>query len=275
MRLYLIRHAETVHNVAHVWAGVTDSALTNHGVLQIESVAQYFASNGVHFGQIFSSDLTRTRLTAEGINRLQPRRAPLLMTPKLREKDFGSKEGQRIQSATMRQDVLGASSIKPEKGSSYTSAEAESVQSMTTRAMSFLTDEIWPLLSDTANSDMNVAIVSHGVFMRVLWGCLVDSLKPGEVRFSTGNAARDGLPVGVFTPIWSNTGFMSFAIQPSTIAPAPTPETDSLVPSGWIITIEAVDMKDHLAGLQRTRGGIGSAKHDAQQKRLDQFFKKK
>jgi len=42
---------------------------------------------------------------------------------------------------------------------------------------------------------------------------------------------------------------------------------------GWSMKILAVDSKDHLAGLRRTRGGIGSASHDSRQKRIDQFFK--
>lgn len=37
--------------------------------------------------------------------------------------------------------------------------------------------------------------------------------------------------------------------------------------------ILTIDSKEHLSGLRRTRGGIGSATHDMRQKRIDQFFK--
>jgi hypothetical protein len=47
------------------------------------------------------------------------------------------------------------------------------------------------------------------------------------------------------------------------------------VPVGWTTSIEAVNGRDHLQSLKRTRGGVGSARHDSSQKNLDSFFKKR
>ncbi|KAJ5481977.1 hypothetical protein N7475_000789 [Penicillium sp. IBT 31633x] len=71
MQLYLIRHAETVHNVGRVLAGNTDSALTNHGMAQINCLAQHFVTKSTKFMAVFSSDLGRAKITAEGICRAQ------------------------------------------------------------------------------------------------------------------------------------------------------------------------------------------------------------
>lgn len=44
--------------------------------------------------------------------------------------------------------------------------------------------------------------------------------------------------------------------------------------SSWTTTIRAVNHKAHLANLKRTRGGVGSSRHDEKQKSINSFFKK-
>lgn len=44
---------------------------------------------------------------------------------------------------------------------------------------------------------------------------------------------------------------------------------------GWRTTILAINCKDHLKGLKRTGGGVGSSRHDASQKRIETFFKRR
>ncbi|KAJ5915743.1 hypothetical protein N7466_011257 [Penicillium verhagenii] len=283
MKLFLIRHAETVHNVAQAWAGTTDSALTNHGTLQIESLAKHFASNAIHFGQVFASDLSRAHLTAAGICLRQPqdhdRPLAAILTSDLRERDFGSLEGIRIQSTSTRPERGNAppsQNPQPDNRLNPTYKERETVISMRQRATSFLNEHLLPLLFDYSETGANVAIVSHGVFLRVLWNRLVELFDPMDISLATGDPSRDNGPAALFSPSWSNTGFMTLSIQP---IPAPKEQsnsdrgTDTLL-NGWAMKIMAVDSKEHLAGLHRTRGGIGSAVHDSRQKRIDQFFKR-
>ncbi|KAJ5091566.1 hypothetical protein NUU61_006436 [Penicillium alfredii] len=287
MRLFLIRHAETVHNVGQDWAGTTDSALTNHGVQQIECLAQHFFSQSIQFSFVFASDLSRARITAEGICCRQTARADLGVTPTLtkdlRERDFGPLEGV---SWGPSHTASGDRHTKPGRsGSGFPShTEPESEASMVRRAQSFLNEHLLPVLLDGTDHEEAVAVVSHGVFLRVLWNCVLQMFNPMNIQAS-GITSWDGNLAIFSAPSWSNTGFLTVFIQPNlaeasntntasvdTPIPAPQPPSTALL-HGWSLVILGVNSKDHLTGLHRTRGGIGSAAHDTRQKRLDQFFK--
>ena len=43
---------------------------------------------------------------------------------------------------------------------------------------------------------------------------------------------------------------------------------------GWTTVIETINGKDHLQTLKRTRGGVGSSRHDESQRNIDSFFKR-
>lgn len=47
------------------------------------------------------------------------------------------------------------------------------------------------------------------------------------------------------------------------------------LPQGWTTMIQAVNGRDHLKGLKRTGGGVGSARHDASQTDINTFFKRR
>ncbi|KAL1961922.1 hypothetical protein VTN77DRAFT_751 [Rasamsonia byssochlamydoides] len=288
MRLFLIRHAETVHNVGRAWAGTTDSTLTNHGVLQIQRLAQYFTSCRIKFTRVFASDLKRAQVTAEGIcaepsQQIQqqlggPALVPLL-TPYLREQSFGSLEGANWTSPT--------------------SVTAESEASMKARANSFLSEYLLPVLLNDTSNDETVAVVAHGIILRVLWLCITSLFDPRDIRLGSNVASLNATPGSLFIPVWSNTGFVELCIQPRlppeslTLSKFSTPsqqdltETAPLVRStlpestpsdallsGWTMDILAVDNKAHLADLRRTRGGIGSAAYDERQQTIDSYFGK-
>ncbi|KAF3397932.1 hypothetical protein F1880_006016 [Penicillium rolfsii] len=304
MRVYLIRHGETVHNVAQAWAGTTDSALTNHGMLQIESLAQCFLSKSIHFDSIYASDLSRARITAEGICRLQPPKkdgglvTPVL-TSDLRERDFGSWEGVRWQSPSALSNDPNASSGRLGRGTSVEVIEKETTASMRQRAFSFLNSHFLPLLFDDSTSNRKVAIVAHGIILRVLWNCLVELFDPMSISLMPGITAWDGGPAALLSPSWSNTGYMELSIHTKSkplvsppqrqlashelrVEPSSTTDTEvsssdsaagEILLQGWAMKILSVDNKEHLAGLRRTRGGIGSSSHDSRQKKIDQFFR--
>jgi broad specificity phosphatase PhoE len=44
---------------------------------------------------------------------------------------------------------------------------------------------------------------------------------------------------------------------------------------GWKTTILAINGKDHLKGMKRTGGGVGNSRHDASQKSIETFFKRR
>ncbi|KAJ5491034.1 hypothetical protein N7539_002601 [Penicillium diatomitis] len=300
MRIYLIRHGETVHNVAQVWAGSTDSALTNHGMLQIESLGRFFANRPIQFDHVYSSDLSRARITAEGICRMQPSMvngAPLtpILSPDLRERDFGSLEGVRIQRATGT-PVENFSQIVTDREKVPIGKEKESKESMRKRSLNFLQTHLLPLLlEEEEHYERRVAIVAHGLILRALWFCLTGFFDPSSISVMPGTAAWNGGPPALLSPVWSNTGVMEILIsmRPICSSPAPqypdmdhgpdealyqaeTAQPDSKVLpllQGWSMKIVGADNTEHLAGLRRTRGGIGSASYDSRQKRIDSFFK--
>ena len=58
---------------------------------------------------------------------------------------------------------------------------------------------------------------------------------------------------------------------PERSAPTPT-QLDILY--GWHMTIKTINGKDHLKGLKRTGGGVGSSQFEEGQKKIESFFKK-
>src|SRR5207247_4078114 len=73
---YFVRHGESEGNAARVFTGQTDSPLTARGRKQAAAVAEELAQ--VKFDRIVSSDLSRTRDTAEGIAKRQGKRVQIV-----------------------------------------------------------------------------------------------------------------------------------------------------------------------------------------------------
>ncbi len=92
-RLFLVRHAETEWNVAEVFQGQLDSALTPKGVRQAAQLAERLASEGVQ--AVYSSDLGRAMETA----RIVAERLGLAVKPsaELREIHCGHWTGKSYQ----------------------------------------------------------------------------------------------------------------------------------------------------------------------------------
>lgn len=53
------------------------------------------------------------------------------------------------------------------------------------------------------------------------------------------------------------------------------PVTELRIARGWSMNILTINGKDHLKGLKRTGGGVGSSRHDASQKTIETFFKRR
>lgn len=87
--LYLVRHGETEMNVANVFQGHIDSPLTENGIVQAERLCEVLRL--IRFEALFSSDLTRTRRTAEILN--AERKLAVQTSQLLRELYGGEYEG--------------------------------------------------------------------------------------------------------------------------------------------------------------------------------------
>ena len=251
-------------------AGVTDSALTNHGVLQATRLASYLATK-FRFTHIFSSDLQRAFKTATAVQNARQREYSELVEVYqlkiLQEQDFGSFE--RMTFAARAKSI--GDNVEPIK-------QPETKEALASRAELFLNDYLLPLLFSESTGEINqVAIVSHGLLLSALWRCLLR-------RF---NASHVDLARGVEVPTrdmsslehigsWSNTGYLELSIDlmtsESISKSSSLPDEDSNILEGYKMTILGINTKAHLQGLKRTGGGVGSSKHDEKQKSIESFF---
>ena len=90
--IFLVRHGETVDNARQIMQGQTQGELNQRGREQAEQVAQRLASEPLD--AIVASDLHRAIQTAEVI--AEPHGLPVVTTPLLRERDWGSFTGRFI-----------------------------------------------------------------------------------------------------------------------------------------------------------------------------------
>jgi broad specificity phosphatase PhoE len=84
-----------------------------------------------------------------------------------------------------------------------------------------------------------------------------------------GSVAEAITSQGSFTPPQKPATGSLVPVDPS-LASSPSPDLKELH-----LVVKAVNSQEHLKGLKKTRGGIGSLKHDSNQKTVDSFFKKR
>ncbi|KAL2168397.1 hypothetical protein VTG60DRAFT_7310 [Thermothelomyces hinnuleus] len=309
MRLFLVRHGETVDNVAGIYAGTRDSPLTAHGVLQARRLGAHLASRSATIGpvrHVFASDLKRAVETAAAVvdaqtaavGGNQPRSQPatsysdsdpfrvdgggkdadnnkaadpaaslkLVELPELRERDFGSAEGEKF-------------------GVDLGLAGAESREQMRQRAVRFVDTHLLPLLTaEQVASGGCIVVVAHGLILGSLLRVLL-------TRYGAGQLAR---LAGGKMPGWSNTGYYELVVDavsspPVAASSGPTSSGSSAGVSGErtpkltlpnsspqgphiTLSVAGVNVLKHLEGLKKTRGGIGSAQFDKRQRTMDSFF---
>lgn len=349
--LYLIRHGETVDNIAGVYAGITDSALTNHGVQQGIRLGQWFAKHDVVFTHFFSSDLSRAHKTAENVRKSQltGEDAPeIVLSSDLREQDFGFYERKPFYARSPDSKKTGKDTHRAQHKDDKGFQDIESKESMAKRADNYLDEHLLPLLKQAPHDHgYSIAIVSHGMLLSSLWKAILRRQRPNSVILDP-TAAIAGAPVTLeHLGGWSNTGYLHLELQKNvptepgakaiggsvptdaqvegnkalaaeaisaidqvddneiniTQRPSPpagtrvppttegtaaenvlaptsqsgiTPSTEERPPSGsFKIRIKTINGKEHLTGLKRTGGGVGSSKHDEAQKSIETFFKRR
>ena len=234
--------------------------------------------------------------------------------PILREQDFGFYEGKPFSVRTRDLSKFGQENHRSEQHSSPGFQGMESKEAMTIRMDSFLEEYIVPELRKAIpEREPDIIIVSHGKILSTLWKCLLKRFSSQSVRVGQGVEMKGSPGILEHLGPWSNTGYLLLYICPSatsTISSARkrsdavkkasagdipsvvktasagktapnTQEAKSDVRGGpamlynHTMVIKAVNRKDHLQGLKRTGGGVGSSKFDEGQKTIESFFKKK
>lgn len=207
----------------------------------------------------------------------------------LREQDFGYYEGKPFYARPSGSNKSGKDSHRAEHSNDPGFKDVESKESMAKRADEFVHHYLVPLIC--RSEEATVAVVSHGIILNHLWRSVLKLFAKRTVSIAPGIAvgsASATMPLE-YLGGWSNTGYLELDIQAvvTRAEPAPSesnlkddpdvttsmrPDVVSSVP-GLGMIIKAVNSKEHLAGLKRTRG-VSSGKHDEGQKKIDGFFKK-
>lgn len=153
MTLLLIRHGETALNVARVLQPA-DTPLSARGIAQAEALASRLASMKVQL--IVSSDLPRALRTAQAIAAATG--APVETTPLLQERNFGDWRGQPYDGMPI--DPLTMHEAPP---------GGESAADFERRvALAFA-----HVVQRQAETGLRLAVVTHGMLLRVLLGAHV------------------------------------------------------------------------------------------------------
>ncbi|KAL0941441.1 phosphoglycerate mutase family protein [Colletotrichum truncatum] len=265
IHLYLVRHGESVDNVANLYAGSRDASLTSHGVLQARRLGTHLSSRtaSAPVSHIFASNLQRAFRTAEAIRdalstsseaevSTRSHVVEVVQLPELREKHFGSGEGQKV----------GARSV----GERHVGAETH--EAMFARAKRFVSDYLAPIFAcvDAVEAESeSVVVVAHGIILGVLARVLRSTSYFGTVV----STPEDQMPLA-----WSNTGYVEVHITASATSKTTESKQSDSTPTWPDLSFKTITVNctDHLQGLKKTRGGIGSAKHDEKQKTLNAFF---
>ena len=274
-----------------------DSALTVHGSLQADRLGLYFAQAGLRFSHLFASDLQRAYKTAEAIRVAQAQaqaqsggkdedKLEVLRLEVLREQDFGSLEGQPHLARVRGSKGAGKEDYRVRGSGDSGSRDVESKESMDRRMNCFIHDHLLPVLrSGVTDAERAVCIVSHGIILSHLWRCFLKIFPQQSIAVAPGVTVGNQGP----TPLerlggWSNTGYLELDIQPQiwdgalfqkdTGGSNSTRHGSALPIEPLTMTVKTINGKEHLKGLKRTRGGVGSSIHDEGQTKIELFFKK-
>lgn len=148
MKIYLVRHGETVFNTMGVLQGWNNSDLTEKGINAAKELGEKLKN--VNFDKVFSSDLKRAADTARLIAKREPETSELL-----REIDMGDWSGQHIDKViendyeTYYNFCVNAHLYKKEGAESYTD--------FLSRLNKFIESKL------TGKDYKNVLITTHGV----------------------------------------------------------------------------------------------------------------
>ncbi|GEK80899.1 histidine phosphatase family protein [Agrococcus baldri] len=216
VRLRIVRHAETEHNVNHVLQGVSDSPITASGREQIAAVAERLSTE--RFDLAFSSDLQRTRTTAEGILAALEPQPPVEFTELLREWNFGSHEERPAADVWGEVIVEHGFEVDRELSALRTigeqvgwrglfdtiarldsSGQAEQAAGTVLRADAALEHIVGAAAAVPGEGQVEVLVVSHGGFITSLLRQLVPELTP-DVILPNCSITTVSLPAG--TLVW-------------------------------------------------------------------------
>lgn len=281
-------------------------------MLQARRLGAHLAARAIDpITHIFASNLQRAAKTAQAIAEAQSTvdgigTVPeVVQLPVLREKDFGSDEGVRF---VKRGPPLQAPQAVASSAKAYVAPESQ--ESMRLRIERFLAEDLMPVLSQAGEepeAGFSIAVVAHGIILNALLRCLLTRWGPSE--FAKFADAGDTPSKKEWLASWFNTGYLEAeawvtlpsvdAVSTSGAGDDSLPASDPTAPGDTAalakssdttaadtepsparpplavdiqLSVKRINCVEHLQGLKKTRGGIGSAGFDEKQKTMDSFF---
>lgn len=155
MRLYCIRHGQSVGNVQKLYFQPSDEALSELGVHQANIVAKRLQK--VQIDEIITSDYTRAQQTGEIINKKLKKK--ISHTPLLRERTGNSLLKDLPWDNPAVQEYF--QKLKTAKDMNFKEHDEETVQELFDRAAQFL-DFV------SKRDASHIAVVTHGIFLNTL-----------------------------------------------------------------------------------------------------------
>ena len=162
MKLYVVRHGETVWNKLHKVQGAADIPLAENGILLAEKTGE--ALKDVSFDLCITSPLIRARKTAELILEKQPKEVPVIEDTRIQEIDFGELEG--VVCFTDDHEYLNdrMKDFFEEPWKFERPAHGENIADILKR-----TKEFWEeIIHDSSLQEKTILIASHGCAVRAL-----------------------------------------------------------------------------------------------------------
>ncbi len=187
IKVVLVRHGESEHNLADKFTGWVDCDLTEEGVNQAKEAGRILREKGYSFEVAYTSILKRANHTLDCIlNEMQHKKIPIIRSWMLNERRYGALEDLSRSEARVR---YGAETVRLcnqdyyfrppfgedgdrdgacQKTDTGLLPKTESMSDAAARALSYWNSSI---LSDVVQGK-NVLIVAHGNILRLLLSCL-------------------------------------------------------------------------------------------------------
>ncbi|QLG71158.1 hypothetical protein HG535_0B01960 [Zygotorulaspora mrakii] len=159
IRLFVIRHGQTEHNVQKILQGHQDTDLNRTGIAQAAKLGDYLEKSNIKFDKVFSSDLKRCKQTIQKVLETSGQANISVEYCKgLRERCMGVIEGMHITDAEAYASKHGKGSFRD-----FGESPDDFLERLTSCLGKCIADSI------AENSQVaNLAVVSHGGAIRTL-----------------------------------------------------------------------------------------------------------
>lgn len=250
-------------NLRSVWAGWSDSPLSNHGMNQARALGESFTDT--RLTTIYTSPLKRAHMTATALRDAQPEPKPMIIiSPLLKEQHFGAAEGspwliRQDPSRTLEEHFAdGRYPVLYERTQKFPGGE--SLDDLAARADEAVRQLLLHHILQAArigSQDDHIALVSHGLCISEMVAALVKRNHEG-----TPDTSYRGL---------RNTAWARVTVQVKGERAGEVVCIDEDDPP-LLVKVTDFNRHEHISSVKRQKGGIGSSAYDPKQQKIRDFF---